>query len=160
MTMIDAAPTAIHRSEEELPFVDLGDGSMLQLLQVDLGVGVWVVRARFAPGLTIARHQHTGHVYAFTIAGSWHYLESPEALNTTGSYLYEPAGSVHTLHVPAANDEPTDVWFAIHGANLNLDGDDRVELVVDARSILAFYRAMCAAEFDIEEPPVIVLGKP
>ena len=52
MTMIDAAPTAIHRAEEDLPFVDFGDGSMLQLLQVDLAVGVWVVRARFAPGRT------------------------------------------------------------------------------------------------------------
>ena len=27
---------------------------------------------------------------------------------------------VHTLHVPADNDVPTDVWFTIHGANLDL----------------------------------------
>ena len=32
----EQAPTAIHRGESELPFVDIGDGSTLQLLQVDL----------------------------------------------------------------------------------------------------------------------------
>ena len=54
MTTIETAPTATHRGEEELPFVDLGDGTLLQLLQVDLAVGVWVIRSRFAPGTTIA----------------------------------------------------------------------------------------------------------
>ena len=81
MSLIDAAPTAVHRGEDELPFVDLGDGNHLQLLQVDLANGVWVVRNRFEPGTTLQIHKHTGHVYAFTLTGSWHYLESPEAVN-------------------------------------------------------------------------------
>lgn len=157
MTMLDTAPTAIHRGEDELPFVDFGDGSLLQLLQVDLANGVWVVRTHFTPDSTIPTHKHTGHVYAFTLSGSWHYLESPEAVNTAGSYLYEPAGSVHTLHVPAANDGITDVWFAIHGANLNLDADGQVEMVIDAHAILPFYRAMCAEQHGIDDPPVIVI---
>ena len=101
-------------------------------VQVDLTAGIWVVRTRFPPGARIQRHKHTGHVYAFTQTGSWHYLESPEALNTAGSYLYEPAGSVHTLNVPETNTEVTDVWFTIYGANLNLRDDDSVELVIDA----------------------------
>lgn len=113
MSIVETAPTAIHRGEDELPFVDIGDGTLLQLLQVDLAQGVWVVRNRFAPGTTIPTHKHTGHVFAFTVAGSWHYLESPEAVNRAGSYLYEPAGSVHTLHVPEGNTEVTDVWFTI-----------------------------------------------
>ncbi len=158
MSVTEIEPTAIHRGEDELPFIDLGEGALLQLLQVDLASGVWVVRNRFAPGTTIAKHKHTGHVYAFTQSGYWHYLESPEAVNVAGSYLYEPAGSVHTLHVPAGNIGVTDVWFTIHGANLNLDAQGHVELVVDAHGILPFYRAMCEAQHGVTDPPVIVIG--
>jgi quercetin dioxygenase-like cupin family protein len=151
-------PPTIHRAESELPFVDFGDGSKLQLLRVDLATGVWIVRSIFKPGYTVQTHRHTGHVDAFTRSGSWHYLESPEAVNTAGSYLYEPAGSVHTLHVPASNTEDTDVVFTIYGANLNLDADGRVETVVDAHSILFFYKLMCADQVGVDDPPVIVLA--
>ena len=157
MTVIDTAPTAIHRGENELPFITLPDGTRFQVLQVDLANGVWVVRSQFPAGITVQTHKHTGHVYAFTQKGRWHYLESPEAVNVAGSYLYEPAGSVHTLHVPADNAEVTDVWFTIHGANLNLDADGNVESVADAHGVLAFYRAACASEHGVDDPPVIVI---
>ncbi len=143
MTALDI-PAAIHRGEADLPFVDVGDGSAIQLLQVDIPHGLWVVRTRFQPGVTIARHKHTGEVFAFTIAGSWKYKEYPE-VNTAGSYLYEPAGSIHTLTVPADQDGVTDVFFAIYGANLNLDDADQVEFVIDAGFMLEFYTAMCEA---------------
>jgi hypothetical protein len=156
VTTIETAPTAIHRGESELPFVSIGDGSTMQLLRVDLANGVWVVRSRFQPGYAVQTHKHTGSVDAFTQSGSWHYLESPESVNRAGSYLFEPAGSIHTLVVPAENSEVTDVWFTINGANLNLDADGNVELVIDAPSILAVYRAQCAAEHGIDDPPVIV----
>ena len=107
---------------------------------------------------TIQTHKHTGHVLAFTQKGSWFYKEYPDVVNTAGSYLYEPAGSVHTLHVPATNDGVTDVWFAIHGANLNLDADGNVELVIDAHGILPFYRAVCAEQLGMSDPPVVVIG--
>jgi hypothetical protein len=48
MTIIDQdAPSALHRSQHDLPFVDIGPSGLLQLLQVDLANGVWVVRNRF-----------------------------------------------------------------------------------------------------------------
>ena len=158
MTMTDLPPTAIHRGEKELPFVDIGDGATLQLLQVDLSNGVWIVRNHFPPDTTIQTHKHTGHVLAFTQKGSWFYQEYPDVVNTAGSYLYEPAGSVHTLHVPATNEEVTDVWFAIHGANLNLGADGNVELVIDAHAILPFYLAACAEQHGVTDPPVVVIG--
>ena len=55
MTVTDVIPTAIHRSEDELPFVDVGDGTSLQVLQVDVEKGLWVVRTRYQPGVTIPR---------------------------------------------------------------------------------------------------------
>ena len=84
-------------------------------------------------------------MFAFTVQGSWKYLEYDE-VNTAGSYLYEPAGSVHTLHVPASNCEITDVWFAIHGANLNLDDRGNVEMVLDAAQVLEIYLSRCREE--------------
>lgn len=158
MSTVSIDPPTVHRGEDELPFVNLGDGSLLQVLQVDLGAGIWIIRNRFVPGTSVQRHRHTGAVYAFTQSGSWHYMESPESVNTAGSYLYEPAGSVHTLTVPDTNEDLTDVWFTIHGANLNLREDDSVEMVIDAHTVLDFYRAMCEAEHGLADPPVIVLG--
>ena len=139
-----SAPRAIHRGESELPFVALGDGTHLQLLQVDIPSGLWVVRTRFEPGVTIPTHRHTGPVYAFTIAGRWKYKEYPE-VNTAGSYLYEPAGSVHTLTVPADVEGLTDVWFAIYGANLNLDENGNVVSVIDAGFVKQAYLGACTA---------------
>ena len=155
MTLFAAAPTAIHRGEDELPFVDLDDGGSLQLLQVDLTQGLWILRMRWPAGMLLQTHKHTGCVFAFTQSGRWHYLESPE-VNTAGSYLFEPAGSVHTLTVPADNPELTDVWFAVYGANLNLDADGNVESVTDAETILRSYRSRCR-KVGVEDPPVILV---
>ena len=147
-------PRAIHRAEEDLPFIDFGDGMQLQLLQVDIDQGLWVVRTRFEPGTTIPKHTHTGAVYAFTIAGRWKYLEYPE-VNTPGSYLFEPAGSVHTLTVPDDVEGITDVWFAIYGANLNLDANGNVESIIDAGIVLQGYYLMCEAA-GLPKPDVVL----
>jgi 2,4'-dihydroxyacetophenone dioxygenase len=151
-----AVPTAILRHEEDLPFVDLGDGSTMQLLQVDVEAGLWIIRTKFNPGMTVDTHKHTGSVYAFTMSGSWLYLEYPDSVNVAGSYLFEPAGSIHTLHVPEANTEVTDVVFVIHGANLNLDADGNVTSVIDAGMVRDFYVVMAEAA-GCTDPPVIGL---
>lgn len=143
MTVTDI-PTAIHRGEDDLPFVDLGDGIQLQVLQVNIDVGLWVVRNRFAPGAVVQTHKHTGEVFAFTKSGRWKYAEYPE-VNTAGSYLYEPAGSVHTLTVPADNTEETDVSFAVYGSNLQLDADGNIEFAIDAQFIYEVYVGACEA---------------
>ena len=152
MTTVDI-PTALHRGEDELPFVTIDEGVELQLLQVDIPNGLWVVRNRFQPGTSVQQHRHTGQVFAFTQSGSWKYAEYPE-VNRAGSYLFEPAGSIHTLIVPDTNTEVTDVWFAIYGANLNLDADGNVELVIHAQLVLEFYLGLCAAA-GVPDPPVI-----
>ena len=138
-----AAPTALHRAESDLPFVTFFEGLDFQLLQASVENGLWVVRTRFQPGVTIPTHRHTGEVFAVTFRGSWRYLEYPD-LNTAGSYLFEPAGSQHTLHVPASNTEITDVWFAIRGANLNLDEHGNVASVWDATFMIETYLELCA----------------
>jgi 2,4'-dihydroxyacetophenone dioxygenase len=135
-------PPALHRGEGELPFVTFLEGVEIQLVQASVENGLWVVRTRFAPGVTLPRHKHTGEVFAMTLSGSWRYLEYSD-VNTAGSYLYEPAGSIHTLHVPSTNREATDVWFAIRGANLNLDEQGNVASVWDAQFVIDAYLELC-----------------
>ncbi len=146
-------PAALLRVEGELPFVDFGHGTSLKVVFVDLDAGIWIVRTRFAPGTTIRRHQHTGAVFAFTLEGTWKYLEYPE-VNEAGSFLYEPAGSIHTLHAPADQPSAADVWFVVHGANLEFGPNDEVAAIVDAASILGAYQAICQRDLGIV-PPVL-----
>ena len=151
--MIDA-PSALHLGEDELPWVSTPGGTELKVLQVQESTGLWVVRNRFEPGVVVQTHRHTGSVFGYTISGAWTYAES-DFMNVAGSYLFEPAGSVHTLTVPESNTEPTDVLFVIYGANLNVDADGNVESVTDGATVLAAYRALCAAQGH-DEPNVIL----
>jgi quercetin dioxygenase-like cupin family protein len=150
---MSSVPAATHRGEKELPFATVAEGVELQVLHADIEAGLWVIRMRAQPGVTLQQHKHTGEVFAFTLKGSWKYLEYPE-VNTVGSYLHEPAGSVHTLHVPHSNPGVTDIWFAIRGANLNLDSEGKVESVLDAASVLELYLGACR-EAGLPVPNVI-----
>jgi quercetin dioxygenase-like cupin family protein len=149
---------AIHIGADELPFVDLGDGSHIQLLQVDLNQGLWVIRVRFEPGCQIVKHYHSGAVFAVTSRGRWFYKEYPDVVNGPGSYLYEPAGSVHTLTVPTDQVGDTEVWFSVFGANVNLDADGQVINIVDAATILKVYRSLCAKQ-ELEIGKLVVFGE-
>lgn len=137
---------AEHIGIDDVPFVTVSDKVSLQLLQVDLTQGLWVVRTRFQPGYQIETHRHTGPVFAVTEKGRWFYLEYPNVVNGPGSYLFEPAGSVHTLTTPKDQTGETQVWFAIYGANINLDDKGNVTGVLDAATILHVYRSLCAAQ--------------
>ena len=107
----------------------------------------------------MTKHYHTGQVFAVTLSGSWYYLEYPDYVNRTGSYLYEPAHSVHTLKVSDDNEDVTDVWFAIYGANVNVDDNGNVVGITDAQSVLAAYRGLCEAQ-GLDHSKVIVMGEP
>ncbi len=147
------APTAVHRAEDEIPWVNAGGGIEFKVLMVREDEGLWIVRNRYAPSVVVPSHRHTGPVYAHTVSGAWMYAEYPE-VNRAGSFLFEPAGSVHTLITPETNAEPTDVWFQIHGVNLNLNPDGSVESVTDGAGVLAAYYSLCEAQ-DLPRPNVI-----
>lgn len=144
---------AVHRGDEELPWADAGGGIELKVLMVRADEGLWVIRNRFAPGVVVQKHRHTGPVYGCTVSGAWKYAEY-EYVNRAGSFLFEPAGSVHTLTVPADNSEATEAWFLMYGVNLNLDADGDVESVTDGPGVLAAYYALCEAQ-GLPRPDVV-----
>ena len=143
----DDAREAILIHDDDLPHVNLPDGSTLQLLQVDLNQNLWIVRSKFKPGANfIDTHYHTGPVFAVTQSGEWFYKEYPDKINRAGSYLYEPAHSVHTITVAEDATEDAVVWFAIFGSNVNIDDDGNVISILDAKTVLKAYRALCELE--------------
>lgn len=145
MVPLDGDNDTLHIGTDDLPYAEAGDGSALQLLHVDLTQGLWISKTRLPPGYRVTRHYHTGVVFAVTLQGRWFYEEAPEAINSPGSYLFEPAGSLHTLATPADQEGDTIVWFAINGANLNVGAEGKVVSVVDARFALELYRGYCEA---------------
>jgi quercetin dioxygenase-like cupin family protein len=145
-----------HAGEDDLPWVDATEGVWLKVLRVDPGNGVWVVRNRFEPGARLQRHRHSGAVDGYTVSGRWHYLEY-DFFSLAGSYIREPAGSIHTLDVPADNDGDTEVLFIIEGVLLNLAEDGSVENVVDGSLTLAAYEAL-AVDQGFGKPTGIIVG--
>jgi 2,4'-dihydroxyacetophenone dioxygenase len=151
MALIESAPTAIHVGTDELPFVDIGGGSKLKVIQVKEREGLWIVENIFQAGYEVQKHRHTGPVWGYTSSGAWKYKEY-DYVNRAGSFLYEPAGSVHTLQCIEHN---TRVWFHMYGVNLNLDADGNVESIIDAGGILQAYYMMCEAE-GLPRPDVVL----
>lgn len=138
MTAVDN-PTAVHLGAADLPFVDIGDGSKLKVILVEAARDLWIIENVFQAGYEVQRHKHTGPVYAYTTSGAWKYKEYRD-VNRAGSFLYEPANSVHTLQVV---EDETHVWFQIYGVNLNLDATGEVESVSDGAGTLATYLGLC-----------------
>ena len=117
MTTALTRPEAHHVGVDDLPFVDIGGGNMLKVLQVRESEGLWIIENIFQAGFEVETHRHTGPVYGYTQSGAWKYKEY-DYVNRAGSFLYEPAGSVHTL---TCIEDNTRVWFQMYGVNINLD---------------------------------------
>src|SRR6516162_9959333 len=145
------APEALHVGRDDLPFVEIGDGNKLKVLHVDEKEGLWIVENIFQAGYEVQTHRHTGPVWGYTVSGAWKYKEY-DYVNRAGSFLYEPANSVHTLQ---CIEDDTRVWFHMYGVNLNLDADGNIESVADGPGTLAFYLAVCEQQ-GLGRPPVLV----
>lgn len=124
-------------NEQNIPLINdaLGLGVHFKPLRLDLEVGCWVVLATIAPGASIPLHYHTGIAEAYTLLGRWHYLEYPDQMQTAGSYLYEPAGSVHTFVCPEDNAEDTVLFIRVEGGNVNFTEDGQFHSILDTTMI-------------------------
>ncbi|MET0276011.1 MAG: 2,4'-dihydroxyacetophenone dioxygenase family protein [Acidimicrobiia bacterium] len=139
MTAIAAVPSAVHIGRDDLPFADLGEGNLLKVLLVDEPNGCYVVETVFQAGFVVPTHRHSSPVYGYTTTGAWKYQEY-DFVNRAGSFLFEPAGSVHTLE---CLEDDTRVWFQMNGVNMNLDDEGNVVSVTDGAGTLSYYRALC-----------------
>jgi quercetin dioxygenase-like cupin family protein len=138
-------------NDRDVPWLEdsLGPGIKVKPLRLDMEAGVWVILVAFAPGSSVPLHYHTGEAEVFTLSGRWHYAEYPDQPQTAGSYLFEPAGSVHTLLVAADNTEDTLMIVRVRGANVNFNEDGTLHSILDTTA-LVFLTDMFAAQAGIE----------
>ena len=151
MTTALTAPQAVHVGADDLPFVEIGGGNKLKVLQIREAEGLWIVENIFQAGFEVQTHRHTGPVFGYTPSGAWKNKEY-DYVNRAGSFLYEPAGSVHTL---MCIEDNTRVWFQMYGVNLILDDDGNITSIADGGGTLAAYYALAEAA-GLERPNVIV----
>ena len=82
------------------------------LLNVSQGYYINILRVH-ASGV-LSRHRHHGPVHAFTLRGTWRYLEH-DWVASAGDYAFEPAGETHTLVVPDGGEGMTTLFHATSG---------------------------------------------
>mgnify|MGYP000321064073 CR=1 FL=1 len=137
-----ALPEPINRQDrllclhtDDVEPIDIGDvlpGVKVWPLFLDSENGMWVIRAEFQPGTLLPMHFHTGTVHFYQISGEWHYVEHAEDVLKSGSYLYEPGGSIHTFCVPETATEPANGFMVVQGANVNFTPEGEFVNVMDA----------------------------
>ena len=118
--MTTVAPDAIssHLNQDDLPWAQWGEGVEAKMLRVSRETGTWVIINRFAPGTRIPTHHHDGAVHAYTLKGRWHYLEY-DFVASPGSFIFEQAGSTHTLEALADSEEPVTIEILAFLASLH-----------------------------------------
>jgi quercetin dioxygenase-like cupin family protein len=134
---------ALDRAVEsaEIPWVPQEPGRWFKPLQFVTATGQWVNLVKMEPGRSIRRHIHAGgSVQAYVIEGSWRYLEH-EWIARPGSYVFEPAGGVHTLEV--LGDDEMVTLFIVNGVIQYLDDEENVVQQDDLHSRRRLYIDHC-----------------
>lgn len=138
---------------DDLPWAELAPGIEMKVLRTGAGTDRYTLMNRFAPGTVLPKHYHHGEVHAFTIEGTWGYLEY-DWTASAGDYIYEPAGSIHTLAVPEGSPGPATVQFVIEQGLDFLDDDGNAFHVENAETITQLYVDTLAAA-GIERPAIL-----
>ena len=133
---------------DDIPFLKdaAGPGIHIQPLRLDPGRGELVMLVTLAPGCELPIHYHTGPAEVYTLSGRWEYAEYPDQPQTAGSYLYEPAGSVHTFFTPKENTEDTVVLWWMQGAQVSFNEDGTFHSLTDTVAIQYVTETASAAE--------------
>lgn len=103
-------------------WVPLSEGVWMAPQMFDCTSGGWVNLIRVAPGGSLACHYHTGPVHGYTLEGAWRYLEH-DWVAKVGTYIYEPAGEMHTLVADEKLGMTT--LFVSHGTLVFTDAEGR-----------------------------------
>jgi hypothetical protein len=93
--------------------------------------------AQHPAGRAAQCHYHTGPVHAFTLKGSWRYLEH-DWVAGEGTFVYEPPGEVHTLEADPKTGMTT--FFVTRGALIYTDAQGQQIGFEDVFTRLARFR--------------------
>jgi 2,4'-dihydroxyacetophenone dioxygenase len=90
---------ALALDDDEQEWVPQAHGVWFKPLLLNVSQGYYLNILRVRGFGVLSRHRHHGPVHAFTLRGSWRYLEH-DWVAAAGDYTFEPAGETHTLVVP------------------------------------------------------------
>jgi quercetin dioxygenase-like cupin family protein len=139
-------------SHERFPWATFFPGIEVKVLRASDATASYTLLARFAPGTILPKHKHFGEVQAYTLEGRWHYLEY-DWFAGAGSYVYEPAFSTHTLHVPEDATEPAVVLFIVNNGMALLTDEDEVFMLEDVPTMRERY-IETLRDAGLEAPPI------
>jgi 2,4'-dihydroxyacetophenone dioxygenase len=106
---------------DERLWVPLDEGIWSRPLQFNVTAGQYTHVMRVTRQGIIARHRHTGPVFAHVLRGRWHYLEH-DWVAEEGGVAFEPPGETHTLVVPEGCEEMVTL-FQVSGALIYVEPD-------------------------------------
>lgn len=129
---------------DERAWMPLGDGAFSRPLLFDVRHGSWVSLLRAEGAGTVERHRHANPVTGWTLAGTWGYRER-DWIARPGSFIYEPAGDIHTLYVHPERGHMT-VLFHVFGPLVYLDEAGNAIDYDDVFVRLDKYAAHCRRE--------------
>jgi 2,4'-dihydroxyacetophenone dioxygenase len=130
---------------DAVPWVPQGSaGVWFKPLRISLDTGTWTNVLRVSENGVVNTHRHLAEVEGYVLSGAWHY-EEHDWQATPGSFVYEPAGDVHTLVADLAPGEEMMTLFTIHGPIEYLDADGNLRYVETAQTKLERYLDYCAA---------------
>jgi 2,4'-dihydroxyacetophenone dioxygenase len=107
--------------EDERLWVPQAPDVWFRPLLLNRSAGNWCNLLRVRRSGILSRHLHPNIVHGFVLKGKWKYLEH-DWVATTGSYVFEPPGEIHTLWVPNDTDEMI-TFFNITGCMYYLNED-------------------------------------
>ena len=118
-------------------WIQLTDDVRQRPLMFDCTNGAWANLLSIRPGGRLQCHYHTGTVHAFTLKGSWRYLEH-DWVAGEGTFVYEPPGEIHTLQADPQTGMTT--FFVTRGALIYTDQGGRQIGYEDVFTRLARFR--------------------
>jgi 2,4'-dihydroxyacetophenone dioxygenase len=105
---------ALNLDDNEREWVPQAPGVWFKPLILSVSQGFYVNLLKVRQSGVLSRHRHSGPVHAFTLRGSWHYLEH-DWVAREGDYAFEPPGETHTLVVPEGVDEMVTLFHVTGG---------------------------------------------
>jgi hypothetical protein len=132
-------PTCYPVNAEEIEWVPLRPG--LSFRPLHFAADGYSLQLRIEPGMTIARHRHTGEVNAFTLSGAREILDTGEIIGP-GTFVYEPRGNSDSWR--CVGDEPCIIQISVKGRVEYIDSQGNMTHHTDTYTAQAAYLAWCA----------------
>lgn len=127
--------------EDDDKWMPVGNIGHSRPLMYDTKNGGWISLLRARGAGTIQRHRHASPVTAWTLGGSWGYREH-DWVAKAGSFVYEPAGHIHTLFIHPDEGHMLAV-FHIYGPLVYINDAGEAEDYEDVFVRIDRYAAYC-----------------